>query len=142
MFWRLNGIALFLTILAGVLCLTPGKDLASAPFLSFDKFAHLLLFSLISLSWLVGLRKQNHFGYLRDNFFMLVIVVGIFYGIALELIQGAAFTDRFADWKDALADALGVIVGALVFLLVYGKIAFQNTSHRRSLARIIERFRF
>ncbi|MBM3170828.1 MAG: VanZ family protein [Bacteroidetes bacterium] len=140
MFWRHNGIAFFLTVLAGCLCLTPGKDLASAPFVSFDKFAHVVLFSLISLTWMVGLRKQSRFGYLRDHFFPLVITAGIFYGIALELIQGAVFADRFADWKDALANALGVVVGALIFLSVYGKIAFQNASRRSLPAQLLERF--
>lgn len=140
MFWRHNGIAFFLTVLAGSLCLIPGKDLTASPFVSFDKFAHLALFTLISLSWMVGLRKQSRFGYLREHFFPLVITAGIFYGIALELMQGALFVDRYADWKDALADALGVLLGGLIFLAVYGKIAFQNTSRRSLPGQLVERF--
>lgn len=140
MFWRHNSIATFLTLIAGGLCLTPGKDLASSPFVSFDKFAHLILFTLIALSWMVGLRKQTRFSYLRDHFFPLVITAGIFYGISLEIIQGLAFTDRYADWKDALADAIGVVLGACIFLLIYGKIAFQNASRRSLSSQMIERF--
>lgn len=140
MFWRHNFIATFLTLIAGGLCLTPGKDLAAAPFISFDKFAHLVLFTLISLCWMVGLRKQTRFTYLRDHFFPLVLTAGIFYGIALEIIQGIAFTDRYADWKDALADTLGVFVGAGIFLLIYGKMAFQNASRRSLSSQMIERF--
>jgi hypothetical protein len=35
---------------------------------------------------------------------------------------------------------LGVLLGALIFLAVYGKIAFQNTSRRSLPGQLVERF--
>jgi VanZ family protein len=49
-----------------------------------------------------------------------VLILGIAYGILIEILQYLVFYRRSAEWTDMLADAIGCVVGVLVFRWVYG----------------------
>jgi len=143
MFWRHNLLPLGLTLLVSLLCLTPGGDMPGSPFISFDKLSHAAFFMLLFFQWSVGLRKQDRFIWWRRHSFALAFFGCLAYGGLLELLQGLAFESRSADWKDFLADAIGVGAGAVFYVLLFGKDGFRlGMSHRNRWRpkKSIERF--
>jgi len=95
-----------------------------APFISFDKLAHALVFALLAFWLTVGLRKQSI--YRRHRIFapLLALVYSIAYGGAIEVTQELLLADRYGDWKDLLADAVGAGIGVIAFFAIYGKAAY------------------
>ena len=71
------------------------------PSTGWDKSNHMLAFAVLAVLGLWGYPGR-----------MVVLLLGLLaYGGLIEVLQ--SFTpDRFAEWADLLADALGLIVGA------------------------------
>ncbi len=92
--------------------------------------------SLPSDSWFVfkGIDKVVHaifyfvfawlflpvFEYTKDkrNAIALTISTGFFYGVFIELMQQFVFTYRSADWRDVVANSIGLALGILSFPIV------------------------
>ena len=121
MFLRHNLIGILWAALVAALCFTPGKELPGAPFFSFDKLVHGLVFMVLVFQWLVGFRKQHRFHFLRFQSVPIAMTLALVYGAALENFQGAFFPDRSADIQDWLADAAGVLAGTLIYFLIFGR---------------------
>ena len=68
-----------------------------------DKIGHFLAYGLLA-AWAVWLFPSR-----RAQIAAAVSLVAL--GIAMEFAQGALTTDRMTDWRDAVADAIGVAVG-------------------------------
>jgi VanZ family protein len=68
-----------------------------------DKLGHFLAYGLLAAwaVWIFSARRAQ-----VGAAFGLVAL-----GIAMEFAQGAWTTDRMMDWRDALADAVGVAIG-------------------------------
>ena len=97
----------------------------SSPFISFDKLSHAAFFMLLFFQWSVGLRKQDRFTWWRRYSFVLTFFGCLIYGAVLELMQGLLFSGRSGDWKDLVADAIGVGAGALFYVVLFGKDGFR-----------------
>ncbi|MGC3948484.1 MAG: VanZ family protein [Chryseolinea sp.] len=110
---------IFMFILATVLFCLPGDTLPDEDWLgdiSADKIVHIGLFAVLVALW--GLpfiyrtdanRDENS---LRRTL-LLVVVIAIFYGIAIEFIQGAFIPNRSYSLADMIADMLGSIAGGI-----------------------------
>jgi VanZ family protein len=92
-----------------LLMLLPGKDLPEVEIRFFDKYAHIGVFFLLVLLWL---RWDSHRQWHKGRW---IIIASILYGGLIELLQGAFYIDRFASWGDALANAMGCLIGYLIF---------------------------
>ena len=99
-----------LVILA--LCAIPGRYIPETGWmalLSVDKLAHAALFFvqgiLVILSALIRYLPRS---VLKASFFL-----GICYGILLEVMQGAVFSERSMEWQDMVANTAGLLVAAL-----------------------------
>ena len=109
---RFHRPALWLVLWAGLFALIatgslwPAKELPSAPIIGLDKLEHFIGYALLS-AWAVML-----FARMRAQ--ALAVLVVIAFGIALEVAQGALTTDRSGDSADAMANALGALVGLLI----------------------------
>ena len=102
----------------------PGGDLPSVDLwdmLNFDKVAHFMVFALLVVFLSVGFKKQHTVRILYENTRKWAFLLGILYGGVLELLQGMLFADRTSDILDFIANATGVVVGLVIFRLVYGK---------------------
>ena len=68
-----------------------------------DKIGHLLAYGLLAAwgTWLFRSRRAQ----LASAGALVAL------GIAMEFAQGAFTSDRMMDWRDALADAIGVAIG-------------------------------
>ena len=73
-----------------------------------DKWGHLLAYmALGSMLALDLIRDQRK----RLWIWLVGIVIPIVYGGVIELLQGAFFYPRTADWFDWLADITGTVIG-------------------------------
>jgi hypothetical protein len=103
-FFANKWVGWFWTLLILVACAWPGKDIPEAPIAGFDKFVHSSLFIVWSILWLNIVPSSAG----------RVIAVGMLYGLALEFLQQLLPFDRTFDLWDALADAVGVLLGYLI----------------------------
>ncbi len=67
-----------------------------------DKLAHIFIFSV-----LMFLRELSHSDWVKNSIILLL------YGILIEILQGSCTLTRTFDVWDIVADALGIVVGAL-----------------------------
>jgi VanZ family protein len=93
------------TLLIAVLCLMPSERLVVAQQLN-DKVEHLLAFGALAFVWRGAGRARQW-----------VALSLVLYGLAIEMAQGMlpASFHRSADVRDALADALGVLLGLILY---------------------------
>ena len=101
--------AIVWTLLIVMACTWPGKSLPDAPVLGFDKIVHAGMFIGWATLWLLLFPKNR----------LLLVLLGIAFGIFLEFYQQWLPFERTFDWWDAAADGLGVLLGlGFYFLLI------------------------
>lgn len=92
-----------------VMSATPGRELPDVPFPHADKLAHFgvyaILAFLLCFSWK---------GLLTRHVLAVFFVVSL-YGLAIEWMQGAYFEGRSFDLGDGLANAVGALLGIVIF---------------------------
>ncbi len=101
--------AIFWTVLIFILCTLPSEHLPK----NNDKTSHFLAFAGFTFFWFFQSSKP-----------WLIILIAAIYGIGIEFWQAIlpkSFHRGF-DWYDALADAVGGIIGYLIYL-IYRKIS-------------------
>ena len=74
-----------------------------------DKWEHLMTYSLLALGAVQLFRPG------RD--LLAVAAALVLLGVLLEVAQGTLTPDRMMDWRDALANTAGVLLGAATVLL-------------------------
>ena len=72
-----------------------------------DKFIHAGIFCVWSFLWVTIYRFPAR-----------VFVIGVLYGFSIELYQLVMPINRSFEWLDLVADAVGVLAGIVVGLLV------------------------
>ncbi|WP_332919844.1 VanZ family protein [Persicobacter psychrovividus] len=108
-------IILFMTLLPSQ-SLPQGVDW----YISFDKFAHITIFAV--LSWLMthGSHKQHTFQTMRKYPRAWTISCCISLGVIIEILQTTVSNRQF-ELLDILADTIGVFIGLVVFFFVYNR---------------------
>lgn len=101
-------------VLTTVLCLLPGKDLPQIQIVNFDKAAHFFVFGMLCFLWIRFLHPILAQHKPLTALILWVTVFTILYGIVMEIMQGAFYTDREADVYDIVANGLGAIVAGLI----------------------------
>ena len=84
-----------------------------------DKFVHLGMFFPFVLLW------QSYFFYKNMSATKSIVIVGVFgilYAILTEVLQHYVFIGRNANYPDAIADVIGVILGLIIFNIVRSRI--------------------
>ena len=79
-----------------------------------DKLIHLGMFIPFTLFWLLFLELKK-----VSNKIAIISVIGIMYGILTEVLQHYVFIGRNANVPDVIADAIGIILGVLIFKIIY-----------------------
>ncbi len=100
------------SILIGTLI--PGSSLSEYEVFSYDKLMHLLAFMAWTLGTGICWRAYND----QRAPLKLLVVAPILFGIAIEVLQGILPTNRSPEWMDVVFDAIGTILGLLVYLLL------------------------
>ena len=95
-------------------CLLPPsifKPFTFQSLLGLDKFIHLVLYFVFVQLWVLNLEKIN-----RKNK-LVILLIGIIYGIFIELMQSAMNIGRSYEIDDMIANTLGCILG-IVFIAI------------------------
>jgi VanZ family protein len=79
--------------------------------LSIDKGVHAGIFFVLTSLLFVGAIKYRQ----KKSVLFLYCLIGIMYGISLEIMQATCFSNRSADWKDVIANTAGCLA-AFLFL--------------------------
>jgi len=96
-----------------VVCLWPGKELPHSDIPFVDKWTHFVLFGVFSALWLRAYPPQPHTGISQ---FRRITFLAIGLGCLVEGLQSALPSlGRSGDFLDALADALGGVLGSTAF---------------------------
>lgn len=90
--------------------------------LQFDSFAHAAVFVIFVFLWSVAFHKQRRFAFFKKNGSWLPVVIGIAYGILIEIMQYLIFVGRDAEWSDMLCDTIGCVAGYFIFRAVYAPV--------------------
>ena len=115
MMYFLKKYPLSLLVIAAILYLslfTPPKTKLDTIH-NIDKIAHVCMYGGLELViWIEYLRHHNNLNWIK------ILVFGIIFPIILggmmELAQMQLTKKRSGDWLDLLADAIGVLIGAVV----------------------------
>ena len=121
-------ISIFIMVIMGL----PGnyfpKVVSFWDWLGPDKVIHLIVFGMLSYSMLWGYRKKSlshDVRYIKKSF-LLTLLLSVSYGALTELMQKYVFINRFGSIYDFIADAIGCVLGAIVFFLYFLKKVKKN----------------
>jgi len=123
MFLRYNLFGILWAWAILVLTLSPKSALPPTPLwgdITFDKFAHAFVYSILVVLLIIGFKKQFTYSKLKYNAILYALAISIFYGIVLELLQIFA-KDRYVEVDDISANITGCILGFICFFLIYGR---------------------
>lgn len=99
-------LAIGWTIVILIGCLTPHDHLPDLLLSWSDKLQHAAIFGLFTVLWI------------RAGWSLwAAVVIGILFGGLIEVLQYILPINRSADWRDLLADAVGVVLGAVLVYL-------------------------
>ena len=118
MFWRHNRAAFLWAILILILCGLPGNNFPKLSFLEWlrpDKIVHLILFGVQTFLFIIGFSRQDRFLNLRTNAIRWGVLLSISYGVLVEIMQATIFIGRSGDVRDAIANAIGALIGLYCF---------------------------
>ncbi|WP_456428233.1 VanZ family protein [Rhodocaloribacter sp.] len=104
-------LALGWTLAIVVALSIPGESLPDVPVLGFDKLVHMTIFTVFAWLWMEALDAP-----LRARTWS-VLAAGLLFAALSEVYQGALIPGRIGDVYDAVANALGLGAGVLVFRL-------------------------
>lgn len=86
-----------------------------------DKWAHVLLFLIMVLSWCWGWSKMSFSPISKVLLFHATAVVWLLYGVVMEFVQESLQNGRSYDIRDILADGTGCGLGLMLGLLLFRK---------------------
>lgn len=83
--------------------------------ISFDKVAHLIMYTGFTFVLLVDTSLAKGFANRRKLYLFVCIVFPVFIGALTEILQTVLFAPRSAEWGDFFSDSAGVSIGWLLF---------------------------
>lgn len=101
-------------LVLAVLMLLPQDSFPESKLLSYDKIAHLGVFSILSFLVLWGKRNKKDKARLENKYLLNSLTICVVYGFVLEILQSVV-PGRMTDIYDLLANTIGAIVGVVVF---------------------------
>ncbi len=112
------------TLIIAVLSFTPGDQFPAYQFelVSIDTLAHLFMYFILAFLQLDGFKsfsiaRKNKMNLSDMNLYGWVILIGIGFGLMVELIQGNYIFRRYFDIYDLVANLFGTIFGVIMFRL-------------------------
>lgn len=108
-----------ITVLSGY----PGNKIPNVPFINFDKLVHLGIYLILSIiicfGYIPGSKKPI-------NVKIIIVCFGIFYGGFMEMLQEYIFINRSGNWFDFFANAVGAILGVVLYPFVIKILPFKR----------------
>ncbi|MEP6699839.1 MAG: VanZ family protein [Bacteroidota bacterium] len=101
-------------IISTVLLTLPGSAFPTKDWLGkiwFDKWVHIGMFILMVVLWCWAIHKKYITNAKLKNWFFLIGLFSLFYGIVMELVQHYLIVNRSFEVGDIIADATGCAIG-------------------------------
>jgi len=114
MFLKKLAPALLWAVVIMVLCGIPGTKIPELSFwqwLKPDKITHLVIFGILAYLLLAAFYHESAPHTLRLHAVLWALLITISYGVLTEVLQTYVFIKRFGDVRDAMANALGAVLG-------------------------------
>ena len=104
----------------------PGNKIPKSPFLHLDKLVHSGVYLVLSilLCYAFYNKDVNKFNSFKTS--ALIILFGVSYGGFMEILQEYIFINRSGNWYDFFANAIGAILGAVLFPFVLKLLPFKR----------------
>ena len=99
-----------------VLCFLPGNTANKLTFFDFphfDKLVHFGMYFIFSFALFLDLKNNTRIQ--KKQILLIILLLTLFIGGSIEIIQNYFIPMRSGDWFDLLAD----LVGSLIFILFY-----------------------
>ncbi len=116
-------IALAFTIVITILSLVKGEDIPLNTLVK-DKIIHFSAYFILMMVWLFA-NENIKTPFEKWKVFLILVL----FGIIIELLQGYLTNYRSMDWKDALANALGLLIGSLLYYVTREKNFKKNNQY-------------
>lgn len=109
---RAKSAAIVWTLLIFIACFIPGNEIPNINVPLADKWVHFILFGGFTFLWLLA-GPSTHWKKLCT-----IVIIGCLFGWLVEELQGQlSFLGRAKDLYDIYADALGAVLGVLLFYI-------------------------
>lgn len=82
-----------------------------------DKIVHFIVFGILSFSMIWGYREKiiSQNSNTQKKSYLLTLLLSISYGALTEILQKYIFINRYGSIYDFIADAIGCVLGVIVF---------------------------
>lgn len=109
------------TALVIILSLVPSSNvsLQDFQFKNVDKVAHFIMYTFMSLLWVIALKRQNVYVALRRFAFQIVLFGAFGISVIIEFLQEYAVDTRSFEVLDLIANGIGCIFGIVLFKIIY-----------------------
>ena len=119
---RYQYLSILWAIFVVIICEMPSSDISpdSIPFFEgFDKLAHTGFFFVLTVLLFHGkIKEQGSYNY-RALTILKILLITLFLGAAIEVLQYSVFTYRSAEWWDLFADMTGVGMGIFGYIFLH-----------------------
>lgn len=103
-------------------CLITSNSIPSMPEgIQWDKIAHFGMFFLLSAVIMYDYYRMHNKSPSRTRWIFWGLIVPVFYGGLIELLQKYFFASRSAEWGDWIADIVGSLIATLLALIFLKK---------------------
>ncbi len=108
-------------IITVILLTLPGSSFPKSHFFDipyFDKWVHVGIFSILCFLFSIPFVHFSINNLQKKYWFVLILLMGILYGILMEFVQKYWVINRSFDEMDMVADAIGSVLAWLVTLQI------------------------
>ena len=101
-----------------VICAIPGERIPKLTFLEWlkpDKIVHFLVFAFLSIFLLRSFIDAGLLNWKQNKIVVFAVCLAIIYGALVEFLQYSVFINRSGDIRDALANAIGAMIGWWIY---------------------------
>lgn len=113
-FWKAITWAIVILVLSGI----PGSSLDKVSFweiIYLDKIMHMFMYFILTLLLISGFKKQLNTRNEKIQPCFYSVIIGIFYGGIVELLQEFIFPERSAELFDFISNSFGTILACFTF---------------------------
>jgi VanZ family protein len=93
----------------------PGSNIPKLPALQLDKLIHTFIYGVLAICMAIPYTSEFSIKKTRWSIGLKIVLLGVFHGGLMEILQENFFNNRSADWYDFFANTLGAILGVLFF---------------------------
>ncbi len=119
---RYQYLAILWAVFVVVMCEMPsiGSLVGDSTFFAgFDKLVHTGFFFVLTVLLFYGkIMEQKSYSY-RPLTILKILLITLFLGVFIEILQWKIFTYRSAEWWDLFADMVGVGMGVFSYIFLH-----------------------